>query len=79
MVGAADLDREAVVRRLRASYEAGQTVALADATPGDAERLRVLVGHDGPARWAADVPRAALVAFRKVAIDGARRRERRRL
>src|SRR5262249_46386807 len=68
-VGVADLDRAAVVRRLQASYGAGQTVAVADATPTDAERLRVLVGHDGPAKWAAGVPRAALVAFRRVAID----------
>jgi hypothetical protein len=72
VVGAADLDRPAVVRRLIESYDAGQTVALANATPDDAERLRAIVGHDSPARWAEDVPMAALVAFRKVALDGGR-------
>lgn len=72
VVGVADLDSETVIRRLRASYEAGETVALAGAGPGDAERLRVLVGHDSLAQWAAEIPRAALVAFRKVAIDGGR-------
>ena len=63
VVGAADLDRPGVVQRLRASYDAGQTVAVANATPGDAERLRALVGHDSPAQWSAAVPRAALDAL----------------
>lgn len=72
VVGVADLDRPGIVGRLRASYDAGQTVALTDATPADAERFRVLVGHDVPARWSASVPKVALVAYRKSAIDGNR-------
>lgn len=72
VVGAADLDDGGVVAQLRASYAAGQTVAITNATPREAERLRVLVGQDAPVGWAADIPRADLVAFRKSAIDGSR-------
>jgi hypothetical protein len=65
VVGAADLQDPQVVDLLKQSYGEGQTVALADATDADADQLRQLLGYEGKAEWPADVPKAALVAFRE--------------
>jgi hypothetical protein len=58
VVGVADLDRAEVVRRLRASYEAGQTVALADAAPP-------ATPNGSASSWATTAPRNGQLGCRE--------------
>lgn len=65
IVGAADLGDANIAARLKAAYEAGNAVALTDASAADAERLRALIGHPGGVVLDPGAPHAALVVFRK--------------
>ena len=60
VVGAADLGNARVVAQLKASYAAGQTVAMTDATPQQAARLSNLL----------------LTMLQRVDSDGSRREAR---
>ncbi|WP_169972678.1 calcium-binding protein [Tautonia rosea] len=64
VIGPADLADPSVVVRLRATYEAGQPVALTRATDADVDRLGELLGHQGGVGWDPSVPHADLVVFR---------------
>jgi hypothetical protein len=70
VVGAADLDTGRIVAQLKASYAAGQTVAMTNATRREAAELSSLLGQENPARWGGNVPKASLVAFRQVSMPG---------
>lgn len=70
IVSAADLRRPGVGAALRRAYATGRTVALADATPKAAERLRTLLGQPSSVTFPDGMTRAALIAFRRVQVDG---------
>jgi hypothetical protein len=65
VVGPADLFTASIIDQLRAAYEAGQGVALTNATQASIERLHDLLEHRGSAQAPPDVASADLVAFRK--------------
>lgn len=65
VVGPADLDYQWEVQRLKAAYEAGQPVALTNATAASIRRLHDLIGHRGSAESTLGAAEVDLVAFRK--------------
>jgi hypothetical protein len=65
IVGPADLSNPSIVNRLQAAYDAGQPVALTNATTASIERLRHLLGHRGSAQPVPGGATVELAAFRK--------------
>jgi hypothetical protein len=65
IVGPADLSNSTIVNRLQAAYEAGQAVALTNATTASIQRLHDLLGHRGLAEPVPGSATVDLVAFRK--------------
>jgi hypothetical protein len=65
VVGPADLSIPPIVNRLKAAYEAGQPVALTDATVASIRRLHDLLAHQGSAEPVPGGSQVDLVAFRK--------------
>ncbi|QDV33571.1 IPT/TIG domain-containing protein [Tautonia plasticadhaerens] len=65
VVSAEDLDDPLVASAVREAYEAGETVALADAAPEQADRLRGLLGHRGGSSPGGGVGSAELITFRR--------------
>jgi hypothetical protein len=72
IVGAVDLSNARLHPLLREAYEAGQAVALTDATPADAARLQSLLGHPSTVDATTDAAAAALIYVRKAPRPGGR-------
>ncbi|QEH31720.1 hypothetical protein OJF2_01850 [Aquisphaera giovannonii] len=70
VVGAGDLNNARIAGLLKGSYDAGQTISIANATQADADTLAGLLGDPRPVAFAAGLAKADLVSFRKVAQDG---------
>ena len=65
IVGPADLGTPWIVDRLKAAYEAGQAVALTNATQASIQQLHDLLEHHGSAQPVPGGAQVDLVAFRK--------------
>ncbi len=70
LLGPADLRDPQFAPLLQQTYDAGQAVALTDATAADAARLRRLLGQPNAVRGPAPGKRAALIFFRKAPRPG---------
>ncbi|WP_165233769.1 calcium-binding protein [Aquisphaera insulae] len=70
VVGAADLRNARIVGLLKGSYDAGQTISLANATQADANTLADLLGDPRPVVFSGGLAKVDLVSFRKVSQDG---------
>jgi hypothetical protein len=70
ILGAADLGDARIEPLLKEAYEAGQAVALTNATGADAARLRLLLGHQGAAEGPPGDATAALISVRKALRPG---------
>jgi|GEM_PF-1164314 len=70
IVGAADLRDGRIVDLLRNDFNAGQTVAIANATTADADTLASLLGYEGRVALPDGVARADMITFRRIDQDG---------
>lgn len=70
VLGPADLDEARIEPLLREAYDAGQAVALTNATAAHAARLRSLLGHRGAADGPEGDATAALIFVRKAPRPG---------
>jgi hypothetical protein len=69
--GVADLANPSIVTRLKAAYQAGNAVALTNATAADVEQFKTLLGYPGGVNLNVGDPAAELVIFRRfVGTDG---------
>ncbi|MDR3618481.1 MAG: IPT/TIG domain-containing protein [Paludisphaera borealis] len=74
VIGVTELSNRRIVQRLVDAYEAGQPVGVTNAGRNAAEWLRRRLNEPGAAVWDSGVPRASLVVFRNVPLDGGRTR-----
>jgi hypothetical protein len=74
VVGVTELTNRRVVQRLIASYEAGQAVGVTNPGRKATEWLRQRLDDPHAVFWDTKVPRASLVVFRNVTLDGDRTR-----
>jgi len=70
VVGAADLGDGRIADLLKNDFEAGQPVAITNATAADASTLAAIIGYAGQVALPDGMSRADLITFRKVQQDG---------